>query len=488
MTPEPTVGRPRLAAGTATALVRASLGDAGRRKIASNIAWLAGERAIRMVVSFVMLAWTARHLGVEQFGALNYAIAFVGLLSPLANLAADQIIVRDLVDRPKEAPTTLGTSFVVKTVMDLVIVALTIGTVLLFPRDGGPIDGLIVVVSFSYVFGGFSVVELWFQSQVEGRRIVLARNLSFLLSTAIRIVLLRTGAPVMAFAWVMAVEAALGAIACLHVYRGAGNRVSAWRFRTDAARALARISAPLILSSFAVMVYMRIDQIMLGQMVGDDAVGIYSVAVRLSEVWPFVSTIIVKSFAPSIIESRRIGEAAYYRKIQRLCTMQAITVYCIAIPMTFLARPFVVLLFGRSYAAAGVVLSVHIWSSMFLFLGYVKEVWIAAEGVTWFSFWFTLAGAVSNVLLNLVLIPRYEEVGAALATLVSYALADYVMCFFYRPARRFGWIMTRAMTLGLVRYGTVAPTSGAHGADAASDQPSPNSTPTVQGSDRPSSR
>ena len=66
-------------------------------------------------MAFVLLAWTARHLGVEQFGALNYALAFVALLSPLANLAADQIIVRDLVGESPDAGTTLGTSGCVAT-------------------------------------------------------------------------------------------------------------------------------------------------------------------------------------------------------------------------------------------------------------------------------------------------------------------------------------------------------------------------------------
>ncbi len=431
-----------------------SLREPAGKKIASNIAWLVAERGLRMVVSFIMLAWTARYLGVEQFGALNYAIAFVALFSPLANLAADQIIVRDLVSASKQAGAILGTSFVVKMAMEVVVVALAILAVLVFPRDGGTIDGLIIISSFSYLFGGFTVIELWFQSQVESRRIVLARNASFLLSTAVRVVLLRWGAPVEAFAWIMVVEGLLSTLGFVYAYHRAGHRLSAWRWDPAAARALVRVSFPLILSSFAIVVYMRIDQLMLGQMVGSEAVGTYSVAVRLSAVWPFVSTIIVKSFAPSIIEARRVSEFDYYRRIQRLCNLQAATVYCIALPMTFLARPFVVLLFGESYAGAGVVLSVHIWSSMFLFLGYVKEVWIAAEGNTWFSFWFTVVGAASNVALNLVLIPRYEAVGAAIATLVSYGIADYVMCFVYRPARRFGWVMTRAMTLGAVRHGT----------------------------------
>jgi len=111
----------------------------------------------------------------------------------------------------------------------------------------------------------------------------------------------------------------------------------------------------------------------------------------------------------------------------------------------------VILVFGQEYAPAGIVLSIHIWSSMFLFLGYVKEIWIMTEGITWFAFAFTVTGAIMNILLNFVLIPPYKEVGAAVATVISYGFADYVMCFLYPSARRFGWIMTQAMSLNLIK-------------------------------------
>jgi PST family polysaccharide transporter len=212
-----------------------------------------------------------------------------------------------------------------------------------------------------------------------------------------------------------------------------------------------KVSFPLIFSTLAIVVYMKIDQVMLGQMAGPESVGIYSAAVRLSEIWPFASTMLVRSLAPSIISAKKISNDSYYAKLQKLCNLQAILVYAIALPMTFLSTPFVVLVFGSDYTAAGPVLAIHIWSSMFLFLGYVKEIWITTEELTWFSFAFTISGAIMNVILNFIFIPRYAEVGAAVATIISYAFADYVMCFMYPPARKFGAIMTRAMTFNLIR-------------------------------------
>jgi PST family polysaccharide transporter len=88
---------------------------------------------------------------------------------------------------------------------------------------------------------------------------------------------------------------------------------------------------------------------------------------------------------------------------------------------------------------------------MFLFLGYVKEIWITTEELTWFAFTFTLVGASMNVLLNFLLIPPHKAIGAAVSTVISYGFADYIMCFLYPSTRRFGQIMTQAMTLNLIK-------------------------------------
>jgi PST family polysaccharide transporter len=115
--------------------------------------------------------------------------------------------------------------------------------------------------------------------------------------------------------------------------------------------------------------------------------------------------------------------------------------------MTFFSTPLIVLVFGKDYAAAGIILSIHIWSSVFVFLGYVKEVWIATEELTGYALFASISGAVMNIVLNLWLIPKYQGLGAAIATVISYAFADYVMCFIYPPARKFGLIMTKAIGL-----------------------------------------
>ncbi len=420
-------------------------------KIITNIGWLASERIFRMAISFLTIAWTARYLGVDQFGELNYAIAFASMFLPLLQIASDQITFRDLVNHPENKEQILGTSFFIQVIAGIVIFLLAVFSVLGFHGNDPVISKLVIILASVSCFGGFGVIESWFHSQVEVKYPIWVRNCVFILVTSLRILLLSVKAPIEYFAWLIVLESLLNAVGFMVIFRMTGHNIFAWRSSWKYSQDLMRVSFPLIFSSLAIAVYMKIDQLMLGQLAGSQSVGNYSAAVRLSEMWPFASTIIVKSIAPSIIAAKKVSEESYYRKLQNLCNLQALLVYCIAIPMTFLATPFVVLVFGKAYSSAGIVLSIHIWSSMFLFLGYVKEIWITTEGKTWFSFSFTLVGAVMNVVLNFILIPPYKEAGAAVATVISYCFADYIMCFLYPPVRRFGWMMTQAMSLNLIK-------------------------------------
>ena len=420
-------------------------------KIIKNIGWFASEKIFRMAISFLTIAWTARYLGVDQFGSLNYAFAFTAMFSPLLQLASGHITFRDLIIHPENKEQILGTAFFIQFITGIIIAVLSFISVLIFHGSDSLICKLVIILAMSSCLESFGVIESWFHSSQEVKYPIWVRNTVFSVTTLIRIVLLSTKAPIEYFAWLVVFESILNAIGFVIIFQITGNKIFSWKTNWKYSKDLMRVSFPLIFSSLAIAVYMRIDLIMLGQLAGSQSVGTYSAAVKLSELWPFASTMIVKSIAPSIIAAKKVSEESYYRKLQNLCNLQAILVYCIAIPMTFLATPFVVLVFGKDYAPSGIVLSIHIWSSMFLFLGYVKEIWITTEGKTWFAFAFTIVGATMNVLLNFILIPPYKEIGAAVATVISYCFADYVMCFVYPSVRRFGWMMTQAMSLNLIK-------------------------------------
>jgi PST family polysaccharide transporter len=391
------------------------------QKILANTGWLFGDRILRLGVGLVVGIWVARYLGAEQYGIYNYALAFVSLFGVLATLGLDTIAVRDLVRDPARQDVLLGTVFGLK-VIGAVVACLTVTAAISVQR---PADGLMRLIVFllasGLVFQAFDAIDFWFQSCIQSRYTVIARNTAFLTTAVIRVLLIQLQAPLLAFVIAGLVEVGLGAVGLVVAYQRQGGRIRAWRFDTGCAGQLLRESWPLILSGLAIMIYMRIDLIMLGELVNDRAVGVYAAATRLSELWYFIPTAIVSSVFPSIIEARKRSEAEYYRRLQQLFDVVAGLALVIAVPMTALSSWVIHVLYATEYAAAGPILAVHIWAAVFVFLGVAQSPWDVAEGLTRLSLMRTVIGAVVNVGLNLLLLPAYGGLGAAVATVVAYA-------------------------------------------------------------------
>ena len=200
-----------------------------------------------------------------------------------------------------------------------------------------------------------------------------------------------------------------------------------------------------------IMLYMRIDQVMLGQMVGDKAVGIYSAAVRLAEIWNFIPMIIAASVFPALVKSKELGEGGYRRRIQKFYDLNAILAYLVSFPMALMAPLLIAGLYGNAYQGAEIILGIYIWSSIFVFLGVARGQYLVTEGLLKFSLLATILGAGTNIGLNIFLIPRYQGVGAAIATVISYFISAFLSSFFYRPLVPTGLMQTMAL-LAPIRY------------------------------------
>jgi O-antigen/teichoic acid export membrane protein len=404
-------------------------------KIADNIGWLFFDKVLRMGVGLLVGVWVARYLGPEQFGLLNFALAFTGLFGAIATLGLQGIVVRDIVRDPDGAKATLGTAAILHLLGGFLTFLLILFTIAQL-RPDDPLARTIVAILGSMMLLKVSQIAVyWFESQVQSKYIVWVQNSVFLLFALVKVLLILREAALIAFVWAMLAEAAVVAIALLVVMGARGQALSRLRVSVIRANALLRDSWPLILSSIAIMLYMKIDQIMLGQMIGDEAVGIYSAAVRISEVWYFIPMVVVASVFPAILEAKNRSNTLYYARLQQLYDLMVLLSVSVALPMTFIATPLVVLLFGAPYAASGTVLAIHIWASVFVFLGVASSKWFLAENRQLLSLQRTVLGAIANVGLNLWLIPFYGPVGAAIATVGSYAIAAFLSDVLNRETR-----------------------------------------------------
>jgi PST family polysaccharide transporter len=405
------------------------------QKILDNVGWLFADKIIRMGVGLFVGAWIARYLGPTQFGTYNYAIAFVALFAPFATIGLDKIVVRNILRDPSMIEATLGTAFVLKLLAGFFTLCLALGVIFLVRPTDTLTQWLVGITGLCLIFQAFDTIDFWFQSQVQSQYIVYARNGAFLIVALIKIAMIVWSAPLIAFAWAVLAEIILGAIGLVVFYRMNRRHLSDWRVNLKQVRTLMTDAWPLILSGLSIVIYMKIDQVMLGEMIGSRAVGIYSAVTKISEIWYFIPVAIISSVFPSIIKIKNLDQDVYYSRLQKLFSFMILLACGISIPMTFLSTKAVTMIYGSDFAQGGPILAVHIWASVFVFLGVAQGPWDLVENLTKLSLWRTSAGAIINIALNFILIPRYEAMGAAVATVISYACSGYLLNAFHERTR-----------------------------------------------------
>jgi O-antigen/teichoic acid export membrane protein len=415
------------------------------QQVIGNTGWMLVDRILRMVTGLLVGIWVTRYLGPGRFGLFSYTLAFVALLSPLVSLGLEDIVVRNIVRNPSCKDETLGTAFVLKLIGGMASFAIAIGSIIVLHKGDSQIQWLVGIIAAGNIFQSFSVIEYWFNSQVKAKYAVFAKSAAFFICSAIKIALIIHGASLAAFAWVGTFEMALGSICLLVVYASKGDSIQNWRVSLQSAANLLKDSWPLALSIAAMTIYERIDQVMLGEMVGSEEVGIYSVAVRLAEVWIFIPVAIHWSVFPSIVRSKSLSDDIFYSQIQKFYNLMALLGYTIAIPTTILAHWLVIFLYGKEFAKAGLMLSILIWASIFTNLEVARSSFLTTMNWTKAYFVTVLSGALLNIALNFMLIPRYGGVGAATSSLIAYWFAVHGSCFLFKPLFRTGSMMTRAM-------------------------------------------
>lgn len=416
-------------------------------KILNNAAWLFSDKILRMGVGLVVSVWLARYLGPEDFGLFNFAIAFVSLFGALSTLGLPGIVVRDLVSDPKGRFETLGSAFALQIGGGLTAFSLLIALISIFRPQDRSAFAVVTIIGLTLLLKGSESIKYWFESQVQSKYTVWAENSVFVAMAGIKIGFILLGMSLFAFAWVTVVEGVIAAIVLLAIYQWAGETIWVWHFSIVRAKTLLKHSWPLILSGLAVMVYMRIDQIMLGQMLNDRAVGIYSAAVRISEAWYFIPMAIAGSVFPALLDAKKTSEALYLEKFQTLYDTLVVIALVVAIPVTFLASQIVVTLFGQEYREAGTILSIHIWTALFVFLGVASGKWFLAENRQVLALHRVLWGMGINIGLNILWIPQYGGVGAAVATLVSQAVAAFLIDLVHKETRLMFRMKLRACLL-----------------------------------------
>ncbi|HTM97633.1 MAG TPA: flippase [Pedobacter sp.] len=400
-------------------------------KYLKNTGWLmiarVGSLAIKILVGFAI----TNYLGKELNGILNYPTAFTTFFVAAAALGLDGFITRELLRTPENRDQLLGTAFCLKLMGGILITPLIYISYLLWNSHKEIETPLtyVLIVGLTGITQAFYITDSYFQSRVQAKYVMRVQVFGNILSAFLKLIFIFLKLGVEWFVFALLLDTLILAIGYVYFYQVKADSIFKWVFNPTLAKYLIKNSWPLALSAILVSIYMKIDQIMVDNYLGTGALGIYSTVVSLSESWYFIPVAIVTSVFPAIMNAKRDDPERYIKRFQNMYDLMVWISLGVAICMTFASPIIYRIVYEEEFWGGAHVLTIHVWAGVFVFLGSASGQYLIAEGYTKLSMLRTAMGALVNILLNIVWIPKYGIMGAALATLIAYFTATFFILF-----------------------------------------------------------
>lgn len=415
-----------------------------RTKIYRNLSWLFIDRLIKILGGLIVAVWVARYLGPENYGVLNFGLAYAAFFTLFIKLGLDKIVVREIVNNPDKEHLFLGTAFYIKFCGALISFGL-IATSLVFYKTDPIIKWTIILVSSGFLFQSFDVIDFYYQSTLRSKYVVFSRNLAFVISSTLKIYYILYEFSVLYFASVVSFELMLSAIFLIVAYTKNGKKLIDWRFDKKIAVGYLRDSWPLALNIFLVSIHVRIDQAMIKSMLDLKQLGIFSVAVKIAEYWYFIPGIIIQTLMPYFVKLRQINYIIYVNRLVQLYSIMFWMGILIGIISVLLGKQLIIVLFGVEYINAYQALVYNIWKGIFISQAVAAGIWIINENVQLYRLMVNLMAVATNIILNIIFIPKMGISGAGLASLISIGISTWFYAMLFKPLKKSTYAMIKSI-------------------------------------------
>ena len=392
---------------------------------AENSAWIVGSRILNIAIEFIVGICVTRYLGAEQKGIMADATAISGLWSAIASFGLlDIIISRFSVERSRSG-VIAGTSMLMLLISGAIAFFSSIISSILLGKNY-EFNLFVAVCSIKYLFSFLSVIDYWFISNSKSKNYAIVQPLIALVSLFARILGIIWKCNVFYFILINSVSAIVSLLVLVVCYKMTGCSFEG-HFCVDKhlLRELFVLALPMMAQAFCISIYMKVDQIMVGQILGDAELGIYSVAVHLAELWYFIPTALYSSFLPVLTKYAKENEEQFYKKLQLFADIIMSIGYAAVLGILLFGRIGIATLYGESFSSAGDILVVYIWSGLLTCITYVGQVYFIIRNNTVFIMMMNMIGALLNFILNVILIRRFGAIGAAFATVLEYAIVVF---------------------------------------------------------------
>lgn len=418
-----------------------------KTNLIKNLYWASLGKVCNLASGLIVGIIVARYLGPEQYGLMNYVISYVFLFQTIAVFGLDSIEVREEAKNVTDNNNIMGTAFVLKLILGVIMMIATIITSLLIESDSYTTI-LVGIYSLTIVLNSFNVIRNYFTSIVQNEYIVKAEISRTAIGIGLKLVLLFFKSSLTVFVIAYMIDYLLLASGYYMAYKYKVGRIKDWIFDCEYAKKLLKASFPLMLTSTAVLMYQRIDQVMIGQMLNKESVGYFAIASRFVEVLIYVPMVLAQTIMPILVKYKEESKDLYIEKSQKFMNISFWSTLILSALTSLLAWWIVNLTFGKNYLPAVIILQIMSFKAASVALSNTAGTMIIIEGKQKYAIVRDLIGCVVCVSLNSIMLPKIGILAAAIIAIISNIAAGYIADAFIPSYRRIFLQQTQTLIMG----------------------------------------
>jgi PST family polysaccharide transporter len=388
-------------------------------KLFKNSSWLLLDKVARLLIGVITMAQIAKHIGPNDFGIWNYAIAVTAIAGGIAILGLDKLAVKEIVLNPDKRFQIISTALAMRLMAGVCCFLVCMGLVWLLKAHDRTYLYCTLFTGLNIILQSGDVLDYYYQSQNSVQMTIIPKAGIFVLFCGIKLYAIHLGAPLETFVQLSFWELLVTYTIIFSIYLR-HNRIERINFfNMKEAAILFSKGWPLLLTAVLVLIYMKTDQLLLDAMGGSASLGEYAAASRISELYYTIPVVIATAILPGLIAKRNSHPDEYWLSLEKLIRLSFWFSTGIAVFMSFAARAIIIQLYGTQYPASALILSIHIWANVPVFVSVVITQYQVVEGNYKTNMYATFIGMMVNITLNCLLIPVYAGVGSAIAIVAS---------------------------------------------------------------------
>lgn len=399
-----------------------------RNKYISNVIWLFSEKILTIVGGLLITIYTARYLGPENIGILNYALAVGALVVPIAQLGSQSLIYdRTAKSQRQGAKLIKASQSIRRTIFILLSIILIIFEY--FSNDNKEQVVIIIAVLFSYYFTSMDSYKPFFDANLKSKSNVIATQVGLILSQLLRVGLIAISSSLCYFSLPYIVLTMFPYFIKKYIFQNDTSDIKLReRDKSKYKEYSIKAGVPLVVSALSVTIYTKVGQIMLESHTGSYDVGIYSAAITLGQSWVFVPLTLVTVLLSKVIKEKKDRESGFGFIYLFSTVVSLFFLLCVNLYETTIIQ----YTFGPEFLEVEKILGIITVNSFFVVWGTIGYRVIINSGGYDYLMKKMVIMTVFNVVMSYYCIAHYGLVGAAYSALITEFVSSTVGNYFYK--------------------------------------------------------